>query len=133
MLRAVLCSLVVLALVPAGWARAAGKDDKGLNVSGELTKDDPFDKVRAKSHCKTYKFMMAKDKTYQIDMKSKELDSFLRLEDSTGKQLAMDDDGGGFPDARIVFTAPKDDTYVIICTTFGGGETGKFNLTVAQQ
>jgi thiol-disulfide isomerase/thioredoxin len=131
MLRALICSLAVLALVPAGWVRAAGgKDEKGLNVTGKLTTDDPFDKVRAKSYAKTYKFKMVEGKTYQIDMKSKAVDSYLRLEDSTGKQLAFDDDGGGFPDARIVFKAPKDDTYVIICTTFGGGETGEFTLTV---
>jgi thiol-disulfide isomerase/thioredoxin len=132
MLRAWICGVAVLALVPAGWAQAAGEKgdkDKELKVSGELKNDDPFDKVREKSYCKTYKFKMTKDKKYQIDMKSKDVDSYLRLEDSGGKQLAFDDDGGGFPDARIVFTAPKDDTYVIICTTFGPGETGKFTLT----
>jgi peroxiredoxin len=138
MLRAWICSVAVLALVPAGWAQAAGEKgdkDKELKVSGELTKDDPFDKVRKNSHCKTYKFKMMKDMTYQIDMKSKKVDSYLRLEDSAGKQLAEDDDSGGFPDARIIFKAPKDDTYVIICTTFGcttfgQAETGEFTLTV---
>src|ERR1700736_3044366 len=140
MLRAWICSVAVLALVPAGWAQAAGGkgDEKGLKVTGELTKDDPFDKAREKCHAKTYKFKMEANKTYVIDLKSlekgKDFDLYLRLEDSGGKQLAEDDNGGGGEfgnDARITFTAPKTDTYVIIATTYGPGATGKFSLTAA--
>jgi hypothetical protein len=69
---------------------------------------------------------------FTIDMASKEMDSFLRLEDSAGKQLATDDDGAGNLDARIVFRPAKEDTYKIIATTMQPRQTGTFSLTVRQ-
>src|SRR5262249_41467442 len=66
---------------------------------------------------------------YVIDMASKDFDTYLRLEDSDKKQLAENDDIA--PDnlnSRIVFKAPKDDTYRIIATAFKG--TGAYTLTV---
>ena len=44
---------------------------------------------------------------YQLDMKSKELDSYLYLYDENDKLVAFDDDGGGFPDARIIYRPKK--------------------------
>jgi hypothetical protein len=72
---------------------------------------------------------MAVGKTYQIDLKSRAFDSFLRLENSSGKQLAEDDDGGGNLDSRIIFKATKDDTYRIVVTSFDG-KSGDYKLTV---
>jgi thiol-disulfide isomerase/thioredoxin len=121
------------ALPPANAPGDKGTDkgkEKGLNVNGELTKDDPMDKARKESHCKVYEFKMKAGSQWVITMRSTQVDSFLRLEDSAGKQLAEDDDSGGFPDAKIIFKAPKDDTYKIIATTYKKGETGKFTLTV---
>jgi hypothetical protein len=134
MLRALVCSVTLLVLIPAGSGQAQDKgDEKGLNITGELNAKDGFDKVKKDCYCKTYKFKMMAGKTYQIDMKSMELDAYLRLEDSSGKQVAFDDDSGGNLDARIVFQAAKDDTYVIIATTFAGNATGKFTLTAVQK
>jgi hypothetical protein len=78
---------------------------------------------------KVHEVKMAAGKSYQIDLVSGNFDSFLRLEDEDGKQLAQDDDGGGFPNARIMFKAPKDGMYRIIATTFDG-KTGAYTLTV---
>jgi hypothetical protein len=104
----------------------AGKD---LIVNGELTDKDDKDKVRTQSYCKTYTYKMVKGRTYQIDMKSKDLDSYLRLENPKGEQVAEDDDSGGFPDARIIHKAEETGDFKICATTFGGGATGKFTLT----
>jgi len=106
------------------------KDGKA-KVDSELTDKDPNDTVR-KHPCKHFTLDMKKGETYQIDMVSKKIDSYLRLEDSDNKELAHDDDGGGFPDARIVFQCSKDGNYRIIGTTFDGG-TGPFTLTVVQK
>ena len=103
----------------------AGKE---LVIEGELTDQDDKDKIRTGSYCKIYPFKMVKGKSYQIDMKSKDVDSYLRLENDQGEQVAKDDDSGGFPDARIKYTAPDGGEYKIIATTFLGG-TGKFTLT----
>src|SRR5436309_629213 len=131
MLRATTLTVVVLLALAPAWARAAG-GEKSLNITAELTKDDPADAVKKLSKCKVYTFTMKKDSTWEINLKSNDFDAYLRLEDSAGKQLAEDDDSGGNLDAKIVFKAPKDDTYQIIVTTYDANTTGKFTLTAEQ-
>jgi thiol-disulfide isomerase/thioredoxin len=136
-------TLVALGLVAAilTWAAPRSSADtketeakkeaaKGLKVDGELTVDDPKDTVRQNCHAKTYMFKMAAGMTYKIDMvtKTPQLDPYLRLEDPEGNKVAEDDDGGGFPNARIVYKPEKTGTYKIIATTFQPA-TGKFLLT----
>ncbi|MBI3821717.1 MAG: hypothetical protein HY289_03445, partial [Planctomycetes bacterium] len=61
------------------------------------------------------------------------IDPYLILEDAKGNKVAEDDDGGGFPNAKIVFRCPTDGVYRIICTTFNPSETGTFTLIVRRQ
>src|SRR5207253_3446763 len=84
--------------------------------------------VKKLSKCKVYTLPMKKDSSWEITLRSKHFDAFLRMEDSTGKELAYDDDSGGGVDARLIFKAPKDDTYRIIATSFDA-EYGPFTLT----
>ena len=128
----VLCGLMLQANLGAGDEKPKKKKEvasKDLIVDGELTDQDDKDKVRTNSYCKTYTFKMIKGHTYQIDMKSKEVDSYLRLENPAGEEVARDDDGGGFPDARITYKAEETGDFKIRATTFGGNSTGKFTLT----
>jgi hypothetical protein len=70
-------------------------------------------------------------KVYTIDMVSGDVDSYLRLLDSKGLQLAEDDDSGGNLNAQIIFSCNKDGDYKIVCTTFGAdGDGGSYVLTV---
>jgi len=103
---------------------------KTVEVAGEITEDDPIDKA-TKHRSTSYKVKLTEGKTYRIDMVSTEMDSFLRLEDAKGKQLAADDDGGGFPNARIVQKIDETGEYRVIATTFDG-KTGKFTLTIRE-
>jgi Bacterial pre-peptidase C-terminal domain len=99
----------------------------GLKIEGKLNKD-----VRSI----IYQVKMEADKNYVIDMISpdqKALDPFLKLLDSSGKQLAEDDDGGEGLNARITFRAPAAGTYRIIATSFGNIGNGDFTLEVRQQ
>ena len=105
-------------------------DKNGLKFDANLTADDARDKLR-NSFAKTIRVKLFKGKTYQIDMKSKQIDSYLRLESSAGLQLAEDDDSGGFPDARIFFHCPADGVYRIIATTFISA-TGPFTLMIRE-
>jgi len=106
--------------------------DGMAKVDAKLTETDATDAVRTHSFCKTYAIKLAKGKSYQIDMMSKDVDSFLRLEDATGKELAKDDDSGDGRNARIQFECPEDGEYRIFATTFLGG-TGRFTVTVKEK
>ena len=99
-------------------------------VNGQILEVDPPDKGR-RVPGKIHAVRLIKGKTYLIDMMSVEVDSYLRLEDSAGNQLAEDDDSGGNLNARIRFTVTKDDVYLIHATTLGGG-FGNYTLTVKE-
>jgi AhpC/TSA family len=129
MWRVAVWAIVLLAPLPAVQAQDPKKQDaQDLKLAGKLTADDDKDKF-TKHPSKVHEHKMKAGTTYIIDLKSRQFDSFLRLEDSAGKELAKDDDSGGFPDARIVFKATKDDTYRIIATCFDG-KVGDYTLTV---
>ena len=106
--------------------------DGMAKVDAKLTDTDAIDAVQTHSVCKIYSIKLVKGKSYQIDMMSKDVDSFLRLEDSAEKELAKDDDSGGDHNARIQFDCPADGTYRIIATTYFGG-AGDFTLVVKQK
>lgn len=108
------------------------QETRDIVVDGELIGADLKDKVRTGSACKTYTYKMNEGKSYQIDMRSAAFDSYLRLEDPAGMQVAADDDSGGFPHARIVYRAPRTGDYQIIATSFAGGALGKFTLIVKE-
>ena len=117
--------------------KEAGKALKlGEDLTEELTTDDPKDTVRTGMYAKAHTIDLKAGKAYRIDMVTREtpqkLDPYLRLEDPSGRQVAQDDDGGGYPNARILYQAEKDGKYKIICTTFAPNQTGKFSLTVEE-
>jgi thiol-disulfide isomerase/thioredoxin len=122
-----LALLLVLGLTP----RLRADESKPiLNKEDKLTEEDPKDRVVRSSYAKSYTVKFEAGKAYRIDMTSREVDSFLRLEDPNGKQVATDDDGGGYPNARIVHKATQGGEYKIIATTFGQ-PMGQFKLTGA--
>ncbi|MCI0458935.1 MAG: PPC domain-containing protein [Gemmataceae bacterium] len=136
---------LLLALTPA---RAAQDKDKGkdkkdkeiklelkdgaVRINGQLTADDPTDNVRQGRHRKIYTLKLAANKSYTVDLMSGDFDSYLRIEDDAGKQLAEDDDGGENLNSRLTFRAPREGTYRIIVTTFAGGETGNYTLAIRE-
>jgi thiol-disulfide isomerase/thioredoxin len=134
-----LCVAVLLPLALVVGLHAGDKkgDDKEFKVAGKLTDDDPKDKVLKDSPFKSYDYKMTSGVIYVIDLKSKDFDSVLRLENPAGQQVAFNDDvEPGNLDSRIVFKAPADGTYKVIATSLhkklGGQDstTGAFVLTV---
>jgi hypothetical protein len=103
---------------------------KELRAEDELTDNDAKD--AGKKFFKSYQYKMEAGKHYRIDLvtKTEGLDPYLRLEDPNGKVVAQDDDGGGFPNARIYYKATVSGDHKIICTTFAANMFGKFSLTV---
>ena len=109
--------------------------EKGFTeIIGKLTGTDPRDRVKAGSPCRVYAVELAVGKTYQIDMitRTTGFDPYLRLEDAQGIQLAFDDDGGGFPNARILFLCSGTGTYRIVATTYNGNP-GEYSLKVQEK
>lgn len=101
---------------------------KDIEVVGQLNPADPQDLV-VKKPAKAFTVELAPEHSYQIDLRSAEFDSFLRLTDAQNKQLAKDDDSGGNLNSRILFTPPAKGTYRIIATSFDN-RTGGFQLSV---
>jgi S1-C subfamily serine protease len=108
---------------------------------GKLTADDPRDKKKTDCFAQTHVLKVVPGNAYTIDMigtgnrkrdDDKRFDPFLRLLDSTGKQLADDDDGAGGTNARIVYRPTKADEVRIVATTFEAGQTGSYKLVVRQ-
>jgi hypothetical protein len=106
--------------------------DGMVKVDAKLTANDAMDPVQTHSACKAYAIKLTKGKSYQIDMTSKDIDAYLRVEDSNGKELAQDDDSGGGRNARIQFECTEDGEYRIFATTYFGG-MGNFTLTVKEK
>jgi len=103
----------------------------GLAINESLDVNDPIDKMQ-RQPCKNFQVKFNAGKTYTIDMISLQMDSFLRLEDASGRQLAQDDDSGGGLNARISFRAPEEGVYRIITTTCAGG-VGSFTMKVVER
>jgi len=92
-----------------------------------LTPNDPL--FNGRPH-RAYTVQFKQGKTYTIDLRSVEMDSFLYLRDPKGMVVAQDDDGGGFPDARIRFTAHEAGNFGIVATCFGQAPAVGANFTL---
>jgi len=128
-------ALVALALVVLPSAKVcAGEKAKGgplFSKAEELTDQDAKDTKMKASHAKTYKVTLKKDVAYRIDLDSKDFDTFLRLEDAAGKEVAFNDDVGPKNlNSRIVYVASKAGDFKIVVTTFEPGKTGNFSLAM---
>lgn len=110
-----------------------GATGKEVKFEGQVADSDPTIKVGNKEfHGKLHEVKMAAGKKYQLDMVKKDgsIDPLLFLQDKSGKILAVDDDGGGFPNARIIFQCVKDDTYKLFAAALTG--EGGYTLTIKE-
>jgi hypothetical protein len=152
----VLTALVVAGLlypVSAGQDKEKGKDkekekekkqkvyevkgDDGLKIEGKLADTDDRDKKQVNSYCKIYLVKLVKGKNYEIRMNAadtQQLDTWLRVEDAKGKQLAFNDDAEGENtlNSRIDFECKEDGTYRIIATSFNQDATGDYTVLVKE-
>src|SRR5690242_6777533 len=122
-------------------ALRAAEDTKNgemeLKVDGKLTKEEAKDKILKESPHKVHEFKMKAGSIYVIDLKRQDqkdlkFDPVLRLENSAGRQVALNDDDptikAGTLDSKIVFKADKEDTYRIIATCLENSP-GPYTLT----
>ncbi len=119
-LEKLLVILVVLGLSAPVYAQNA--INPGDSVQGELSNSTA-----------QYSFTAKTGETVVIALNSDAFDPLLELSDASGSQVGRDDDSGGFPNARLVFTAPVDGTYTITVTSFSGAATGAYTLSLTTQ
>jgi hypothetical protein len=144
------CLLALGSLFLSGVNRGAGdkKEDKKtqeknkeepkkkpkplLHKSEELKADDKKDTKRTKSPCKIYGVKLTEGTKYQIDLKSKDFDAYLRLLDSLDNEVAFNDDiDPSTFDSRIVYQAAKTGFYQIVVTSYDG-KAGKFTVSAIE-
>jgi hypothetical protein len=103
---------------------------KPIEINNELDANDPKDE-KLNFPSRKYTIKLHKDKTYVIDLISKDYDAYLRLLDKKGKQLAEDDDSGGELNSRIIHSATESGDHQVVVTTFDG-QVGKFTLKIRE-
>ena len=100
-------------------------------IEGELTGKDPFDKIRKGSRVKVHDLELKAEEIYLIDLRSLDFDTFLRLEDSTGKKISENDDISATNlNSRLGFMPKKTGTYRAVVTTYDPGLTGRYTVYV---
>src|SRR5262249_49220511 len=99
-------------------------------IQGQLTRDDPLDRVPSGRHHQVQQVTLEAGRMYQFDLMSKEFGSFLRLEDAKGHVLAQDDDGGEGLNARIIHPSTQKQVIQAVLTSAGPGAVGAFTFRV---
>jgi hypothetical protein len=104
-------------------AQAGGSIDIGDTVTGTL------DSSTVSSR---YTFEGEAGQVITITLTSEDFDTYLRLQDPTGFELAYDDDSAGNLDSRIgPYTLPSNGTYTILAESFGGSSSGSYRLSLS--
>ena len=115
-----------IAHVPA--AEKKKKPDPILDKSSELKKDDDKDTRLTKSPAKVFRVTLTGGARYQIDLKSKAFDAYLRLLDTKDNEVAFNDDADiATFDSRIVYQPAKTGDFKIVITSLDG-KAGKFSI-----
>lgn len=80
-----------------------------------------------------YTFTASAGDSITITLRSPDFDTFVRLMDADGRELASDDDSGGDLDSQIAFfTVPSDGTYTISVEAFGDNvAAGTYTLSLS--
>jgi tetratricopeptide (TPR) repeat protein len=101
----------------------------GLNLGAVLLDTDANDPVM-NSPAHSYQLIFKKGKSYVIDMKSKDFDPYLRLENMAGLNVKNEDVGGN-GHSTLVFAPAQDGIYRLVATTYDF-KTGKFEVHVRE-
>lgn len=101
----------------------SGRVTIGQNVDGALDFPTDSDWYRVRlTEGESYRFTLNSAAANGID------DPLLRLRDSRGEEVAIDDDGGDGLNSYLEFTAPSTGNYYLEATSFGGQTTGGYTL-----
>lgn len=81
---------------------------------------------------RVWNFSLNPNTRYTFDLTSQYFDTYLILRDSSGREIARDDDGGQGLNARLVFVPSYFGTFQVVATSYPQNATGPFTLTMTQ-
>lgn len=111
------------------WEGNLGPGQPVFETVTRFNANDPRDRVRTTSPHRLFWVYLYRGLPYTIQMQSKDVDSYLRVEDEGQNQLAFDDDSGGNRNAQLEFVPQRSGWYRLIATTYQGG-SGSFSYSV---
>jgi len=105
-------------------------------ITDALTADDPRDARHQCPH-RVYPVALDQGKTYVIEMRSTEFDTYLMLENDCGELLAQNDEDCIVPtnqalNSRVTFQPSATGTYQLVASAFSASGTGNFTITVRE-
>ena len=106
---------------------AAGSIAVGQTVTSQIEDSDCA--FLPNQYADSWQLSLATQTTLQIDVASDEFDAVLLVTSAVGQWLAFDDDGGGYPNSRLVITLPPGD-YLVVASTYSPLATGSYQLAV---
>jgi|CXWL01.1.fsa_nt_gi hypothetical protein len=99
----------------------------GQNVNSEIAYPNDSDWYRVRlAEGQAYRFTLAGNGDAPLS------DPILRVRNSAGEELALDDDGGDGLNSYLEFVAPSAGTYFLDVRSFSDGETGGYTLAAAE-
>jgi hypothetical protein len=99
-----------------------------LEITDEVTNNDPFDRVRVFSRHKQHRCRMLAGRTYTVELVGAAFDGYLRLDDAQGVEVGDYGDMNARSRTRMVFR-PARDFDIRICVT-AQDRTGPYTLRV---
>lgn len=114
-----------------GFIDPAGYLDVGTPVNGKITNKDrllPSDT----SYFKVWTVVGAAQQTLTLDVTSPDMDPSVILVGGFARVLAVDDDGGGGCNARLVFTPQENTSLRVVVLARPAKKTGSFTMTLSE-
>jgi serine/threonine protein kinase/formylglycine-generating enzyme required for sulfatase activity len=107
-------------------------DNAIFEKKGTIADDDEKVKVSLGGAlpCKRFAIRLQAGKNYRLTLDSQDFDSFLVLQDKTGKELGFDDDGGGKLNSLLLYSPASDDVFAVFAASVKG--TGSFLLKIVE-
>lgn len=104
-----------------------GRINAGQSIEGTLDFPSDADWYRIRlQEGQSYRFTLNSSGESPID------DPLIRLRDSRGEELAVDDDGGDGLNSYLEFTAPSTGNYYVEATSFTGAATGGYTISARE-
>ena len=134
--RRTLSSLFGLAVIGLLFLGQAASAQSSTRIeSGELGPDDSV--LDGGEHFDRYSFEGNRGQVFMIDMRSSDFDPLLRVHrmNESGdvdeiEHWLNDDFGDSLSHSRLEIDLPEDGMYVVYATSFRGGETGRYELSI---